>query len=694
MFRSIRNYIALSTGIVLVGSLFISLYIITMSLSGVNQEVKDKVGADLKEFISAELKSTAFKQQESVNELLRPLLSNLDQIKAVIELSAEKGLGADIIVNQFISALLVQNKAVFSGYMVWEEKTWAAETELNIAGFNKANELAPFFSPNDANGFDIVPMDNFRRTELNSNGERTDDWHLYPYETGQIFVMEPYMYEVRGNMELITTISQPIKVNGKIIGSLGFDLSLVELQKKSEALASGLFDNQGEVIILSWKGIVLADSKRPKSTGKKVFSDIYSKWQEIQNLSKSNEPSVLVIGDKEYIIASVNTAANPWIVMVSVPLAKVNQDIVKFDKWNEDKKDSAVTKGIIAGIIAAIIGIFLMMLIANRIGKSLVNITLGSQRIAKGDLTIQITESAQDERGQLVKWFNTFLSNTRQLLTTVTQTAEQVDQVVKEEQKEFQLSMQKLKSQLAEVSSLASAVNEMNASANEVASSASKAATAAEEAKKNSATGIQKMNHTSESVRNLVEHIDEAEIQVKDLAKSSGSIQGIISEIDSIANQTNLLALNAAIEAARAGEAGRGFAVVADEVRTLAVRTQSSTEEIQTMLTKLENEIQVAVNLMQKSQAKASQSKEETQLLKEDFDSITESISVITNMNIHIASAAEEQSSVTDELNRNASSIHNSAIEITSSMETSVELSQKLDTKATNLQNDLSKFKL
>lgn len=665
-----------------------------MSLSGVNQEVKDKVGADLKEFISAELKSTAFKQQESVNELLRPLLSNLDQIKAVIELSAEKGLGADIIVNQFISALLVQNKAVFSGYMVWEEKTWAAETELNIAGFNKANELAPFFSPNDANGFDIVPMDNFRRTELNSNGERTDDWHLYPYETGQIFVMEPYMYEVRGNMELITTISQPIKVNGKIIGSLGFDLSLVELQKKSEALASGLFDNQGEVIILSWKGIVLADSKRPKSTGKKVFSDIYSKWQEIQNLSKSNEPSVLVIGDKEYIIASVNTAANPWIVMVSVPLAKVNQDIVKFDKWNEDKKDSAVTKGIIAGIIAAIIGIFLMMLIANRIGKSLVNITLGSQRIAKGDLTIQITESAQDERGQLVKWFNTFLSNTRQLLTTVTQTAEQVDQVVKEEQKEFQLSMQKLKSQLAEVSSLASAVNEMNASANEVASSASKAATAAEEAKKNSATGIQKMNHTSESVRNLVEHIDEAEIQVKDLAKSSGSIQGIISEIDSIANQTNLLALNAAIEAARAGEAGRGFAVVADEVRTLAVRTQSSTEEIQTMLTKLENEIQVAVNLMQKSQAKASQSKEETQLLKEDFDSITESISVITNMNIHIASAAEEQSSVTDELNRNASSIHNSAIEITSSMETSVELSQKLDTKATNLQNDLSKFKL
>lgn len=665
-----------------------------MSLSGVNQEVKDKVGADLKEFISAELKSTAFKQQESVNELLRPLLSNLDQIKAVIELSAEKGLGADIIVNQFISALLVQNKAVFSGYMVWEEKTWAAETELNIAGFNKANELAPFFSPNDVNGFDIVPMDNFRRTELNSNGERTDDWHLYPYETGQIFVMEPYMYEVRGNMELITTISQPIKVNGKIIGSLGFDLSLVELQKKSEALASGLFDNQGEVIILSWKGIVLADSKRPKSTGKKVFSDIYSKWQEIQNLSKSNEPSVLVIGDKEYIIASVNTAANPWIVMVSVPLAKVNQDIVKFDKWNEDKKDSAVTKGIIAGIIAAIIGIFLMMLIANRIGKSLVNITLGSQRIAKGDLTIQITESAQDERGQLVKWFNTFLSNTRQLLTTVTQTAEQVDQVVKEEQKEFQLSMQKLKSQLAEVSSLASAVNEMNASANEVASSASKAATAAEEAKKNSATGIQKMNHTSESVRNLVEHIDEAEIQVKDLAKSSGSIQGIISEIDSIANQTNLLALNAAIEAARAGEAGRGFAVVADEVRTLAVRTQSSTEEIQTMLTKLENEIQVAVNLMQKSQAKASQSKEETQLLKEDFDSITESISVITNMNIHIASAAEEQSSVTDELNRNASSIHNSAIEITSSMETSVELSQKLDTKATNLQNDLSKFKL
>ncbi len=167
-----------------------------------------------------------------------------------------------LLFKQFTAALEAQNKAVFAGYMVWQDKTWSQQTTFSPEiGFNSQGYLAPFFSPNDKNSFDAVAMESFSNTELNNNGERKDDWHLMPYETGKTFVMEPYFYPVRGKQELITTISQPIKQDGKIIGSLGFDLSLHELQSQSELFARDLFEGQGKILITSWKGITLANSR-------------------------------------------------------------------------------------------------------------------------------------------------------------------------------------------------------------------------------------------------------------------------------------------------------------------------------------------------------------------------------------------------------------------------------------------------
>ncbi|WP_017222158.1 methyl-accepting chemotaxis protein [Moritella dasanensis] len=697
MFKSIRTRIAIFAGLTMAFTLLIAMGITTNAFTKVNQEITAKVKTQLTDATTLNLRSTANNQANTLESQLYPVLANLKQIRSIIELSAQNKADAETIVTQFIAALEAQNKAVFAGYMVWEEETWPQETAGNVAkAFNTKGYLAPFFSPNSNDSFDVVAMENFNNTALNSNGERTDDWHLMPYETGKTFVMEPYMYSVRGQEELITTISQPLKLNGKIIGSLGFDLSLAELQGQSEQLAKNLYDGKGHILISSWKGALLANSKDSSNIGRKVPSDLLSKWKKIQNLAILNDVGMLTIGNDEYAITSIDTSGSPWVVMVSIPTNELIQSVADFESWSHDQNSDALGQGIIAGLIATIIGIAAMSMIAHSLGKALINLVERFKDAAQGDgdLTYRIIVKGNDESAQLAYWFNTFLARMQEMLLTVTQSADQVDQGAGKGLQSAARSKEQLDMQADEVHSLATAINEMSATAQEVANSAVQAASAASQVQDNSVVGINRMHSAVSSVESLALQINNAQNQTKTMAESSHSIQGIIEEISGIAGQTNLLALNAAIEAARAGDAGRGFAVVADEVRNLATRTQTSTEEIGSMLEKLEQETQSIVRLMQQSQEQALDTKQETEAAQQAFSEINQAIDVINDMNNQIASAAEEQSSVSEDINRNVVRINDTAMEVIESMSASVIISNELTESATNLRSELSHFKI
>ncbi|MDA0148981.1 methyl-accepting chemotaxis protein [Vibrio sp. LaRot3] len=697
MFNTIRTRIAVSAGAAMAFTLLIAMVITTNAFTNVNQQIAAKVSDQLTDATQSNLLSMASEQGKSIANQLFPVTANLDQLRSIIEQSAADGLGADLLVKQFIASLKAQDEAVFAGYMVWEEKTWLPESEANASeAINSQGYLSPFFSPNAQGGFDAVAMESFSNTELNSSGERKDDWHLMPFETGETFVMEPYMYPVRGKQELITTISQPIVVNGKIIGSLGLDLALNELQGQAETLARDLFDGEGSIIISSWQGATLANSDKADSVGKKVPADLFSQWSKVQSLATQSDIGLVTVNGREYAMTSVDTSGAPWIVIVSVPTSVLKESISQFITWEEEMNSQAIQQGVYSGLAAMIVGIIVMTLIANSLGKVLVNLVERFKDVAQGegDLTYRIDVKGKDETAQLAHWFNSFLARMQEMIATAKQTAVQVDSSATKGQASANESKEKLNSQLNEVNSLATAINEMTAAAQEVANSAVQAATAASQVQTNSVNGMSRMDNAASAVDDLAQQVNHAQEQTLNLAESSAGIQGILSEIGGIAEQTNLLALNAAIEAARAGEAGRGFAVVADEVRNLANRTQTSTEEIRTMLARLEQDTQSIVVLMQQSQQQASDTKDETQAAQIALAEINQAIDVINDMNNQIASAAEEQSLVAEEINRNVVIINDTAVDVMDSMTASVDISHELSDNASELHTELDRFKI
>jgi aerotaxis receptor len=210
-----------------------------------------------------------------------------------------------------------------------------------------------------------------------------------------------------------------------------------------------------------------------------------------------------------------------------------------------------------------------------------------------------------------------------------------------------------------ELVSIVTAMHEMAATIQDIARNTTDAATAAEEGKRNAAIGSHEISEVMGSIQKMAAETDHAATVINKLGESSSNIGGVLDVIRGIAEQTNLLALNAAIEAARAGEQGRGFAVVADEVRTLAVRTQEATEEIQQMIVKLQEESLLAVDVMRSGNAMAQESVAKSEQAQSTFNTITSEVDHIQEMSIMIATAIEEQSRVAEEIDRNLMGVSN-----------------------------------
>ena len=315
-------------------------------------------------------------------------------------------------------------------------------------------------------------------------------------------------------------------------------------------------------------------------------------------------------------------------------------------------------------------------------------------RITSGDLNAHVELSTKDEMSLIGQRFNEMANHFKTLVGEVKDATNQVESASAQMSTVTRQASEGVIQQQRETEQVATAINEMNATVHEVASNAASAAEAANKANDEAINGQHIVDKAIDSINTLASEVENVSNVINGLEKDSENIGSVLDVIKGIAEQTNLLALNAAIEAARAGEQGRGFAVVADEVRTLASRTQASTTEIEEMIVQLQDAARNAVETMNQGQTRTQETVSQAAAAGESLASITQSVSVINEMNTQIASAAEEQSSVAEEINRNITTISKISDETAAGAQTTQAHSSELSQLSESLQTLLNKFKI
>ena len=341
----------------------------------------------------------------------------------------------------------------------------------------------------------------------------------------------------------------------------------------------------------------------------------------------------------------------------AVGVMEIGMDRSHYAEAISNARNITILIGFVALIVALTIALFISRLIVGPLYQTVEAMNEIAQ--GGGDLTRRLDESGDNEISLLSQAFNSFAEKVRTMVSQVYGSTTQLASAAEEMSLIMEGTNRGTREQQEETALVVTAMNEMTSTVQEVARHAADAATLANNADQASAEGKQVVINTVHAIENLSSEIHRAVNVISQLEKDSENIGTVLDVIKGIAEQTNLLALNAAIEAARAGEQGRGFAVVADEVRTLASKTQHSTEEIQSMIEKLQSAAQSAVKVMDNSRSKAEDSVSQAALADTSLAAITNAVSLIKDMNTQIATAAEEQSSVAEEINRNVVNISN-----------------------------------
>ena len=509
---------------------------------------------------------------------------------------------------------------------------------------------------------------------------RVRPWYQNATKAGKLIVTAPYVSVTM--QQMVVTLAEPVSHQGQVIGVAGADLSLDDLI--DEVLAMKV-QGEGYAMLLDRSGLIVGHPQ--KALALKQVAELAPglTGTTLEGWSRDGELHVATIAGREVLLSVQGVPGTDWLLAM-----------VMYKDVLEAPFSSLLWQ--LVGLTLVLLLVFSALLIAmfnylfadlGRVSKALADIAHG-----EGDLTVQIVAQSRDEVGLLAQNFNLFVARLHGIVSrlrdvTVELAAQSRTQAAGAEERS-----QRVRQQQDEIVMVATAVTEMASATQEIAGNAEFAATTSGDAVRLAVAGQSQVGQSQRSISGLAGEVADASQTIHELDGHAHKISGILATISGIAEQTNLLALNAAIEAARAGEQGRGFAVVADEVRVLSRRTHDSTAEIQQMIEALQQTTRRAVGGMETSRQLAGTSVEDAEAANQSLARINEAIGAISDMATQIAAAAEEQTSVTGEISRNTENIRH--VSQTLAEQAKVEAAQAAELKSLTerLEQEIGRFRL
>ncbi|CUB02610.1 methyl-accepting chemotaxis protein [Marinomonas fungiae] len=508
---------------------------------------------------------------------------------------------------------------------------------------------------------------------------RVRSWYKDAKASQQTYVTAPYVSA--STQKLSMTFVEPVIVDGKFVGAIG---GLVFLDDLLNRLLELKVLGQGELILLRQTGDILAhrnktliqknitestyqinaDDIKQALNGhvyKEIKDDGVAKYLYLQELGKTNWVLALVM-DKATLMAPMKEFTTTASLFVVILLAVIALIVFKVSQW---------------------------------LLKDLKNVTARLKDIANGDgdLSARLTNHSKDEVAELVNAFNQFVERLQGTVNNIKAIEGQLSQQAQSINQTSSHSHNRLLAQQSSITMVATAVNEMAQATQEIADNALETAQNADNAVSSSESGQAQIDASQHSIQQLANDVSSVSEVIQRVSQDAENINSILKTISDIAEQTNLLALNAAIEAARAGEQGRGFAVVADEVRVLSQRTYSSIEEIQKMIENLQHSSSNAVTQIQRSHEQAERSVQDIHTARESFEEIKRLITSISDRATQIASATEEQTSVTKGISENTTEVDDGAREMVTFAHENAETARQLAQLTSDLKDNVHYFK-
>jgi methyl-accepting chemotaxis protein len=507
---------------------------------------------------------------------------------------------------------------------------------------------------------------------------RVRTWYKLASAAGAMIVTPPYIGASTGKMMI--SLAEPYDY-GAQKGVISADVVLTDLIKntntvKTKGVSGILVDGAGNIV-------AYADAAMALKPASQVAPEL--SLSNIQQMASDGGLHDVSLGEGTAFASFQQIPGYDWYFGMFYDQKAAYQTM-----------HERVEHTVIFGIVELLIIVGVLFVIISRMLKPLEQMGHAVAALSRtdGDLTHRLPVHNRDEIGIVIGHINTFLDKVHDIMVRISAHAKQLDVQAEQSRAMAKDNTVSLQHQQQEISQIATAVHEMSATASEVASNAEQTAQAVRDSASNCEQGKTVIARNQESITKLASEVESASDIIRELEHNAKDINTILATIQGIAEQTNLLALNAAIEAARAGEQGRGFAVVADEVRVLSQRTQHSTGEIRAMIEALQRNTHQAVTTMEQSQTLAQDSVGDAQNATVALEQITFAITQISDMAMQISSAAEEQRAVTEEVGRNIQATKDAADELGLTGERSAHLAEELHDISGQLNQQVDQFRV